>query len=219
MVGGLEAEQKRMEAEQNQSRFEQAVFAAQQAVTLAKLGLDSAIRSHEVALESRRLVDSAVPLRSLEQQLALLGKQVEMSRMVAPLDGVVLSVSAKKGEMVSQLPLLEIADLSSMVCEAEVSDASVRFLEVGQVAVMDSAALEKPLRGIVYRIDRMVGSPQMKVPSPLAKTDFRAVPVWIEIAAEDMAAAAKLVQLHVDVTIELKPTKPTDSQATEESAE
>ena len=206
LVGSLEAEQKRIELDRNQSQYEQGVLAAEQAVTLARLGLEVSERKLQLATDSRALVDTMVPIGSAEQQIELLKKQIEMSRLVAPISGVVLTVSAKDGDMVSQMPLLEMANLSEMVCVAEVSDASVRYLEIGQPVTMESAALSEPLNGTVQRIDRMVGSPQMKIPSPLAKTDFRAVPVWIAIDDKDKDAAAKLVQLHVDVTIEIQPS-------------
>jgi len=205
MVGSIDADQKRIELDQTQSRFEQVVLAAEQAVALARFGLEAAERKQQLAIESRSLVDTLIPMGSLEKQIDLLRKQIEMSRVLAPTSGFILTVNADAGEMVAQMPLLEMADLSEMVCIAEVSDASIRFLEVGHPANLESAALSKPLHGVVERIDRIVGSPQMKVPNPLAKTDFRAVPVWIAIDKEDMEAAAKLVQLHVDVTMEIMP--------------
>ncbi len=206
LVGSLEAEQKRIELDRNQSQYEQVVLAAEQAVALARLGFEVSERKLQLATDSRALVDTMVPIGSAEQQIELLKKQIEVSRVLAPISGVVLTVSAKDGDMVSQMPLMEMANLSEMVCVAEVSDASVRFLEVGQSVIMESAALTEPLHGTVQRIDRMVGSPQMKIPSPLAKTDFRAVPVWIAIDDKDKDAAARLVQLHVDVTIEIQPS-------------
>jgi HlyD family secretion protein len=204
LVGSIEAEQKRIELDRNQSQYEQVVLAAEQAVSLAGFGLEAAERKLQLAIDNRNLVDSIVPIGSAEQQVELLKKQIETSRVLAPISGVILTVSAKEGDMVSQLPLMEMANLSEMVCVSEVSDASVQYLKIGQSVIMESAALAEPLHGKVQRIDRMVGSPQMKIPSPLAKTDFRAVPVWIAIDANDNEAAAKLVQLHVDVTITIE---------------
>jgi HlyD family secretion protein len=92
-----------------------------------------------------------------------------------------------------------------MVCVAEVHESDRARLRIGQMASIRSAALSKPLVGKIERIDRLVGSPMMRDPNPLARTDYRAVPVRIRLEQADAAAAAELVQLQVDVEITTNP--------------
>ncbi len=88
-----------------------------------------------------------------------------------------------------------------MMCVAEVYEADVAEIQTGDTATLRSAGLKRELSGKVARIDRLVGVPQMRSPDPLARTDFRAVRVWIEIDSNDAAIAAERVRLQADVTI------------------
>jgi HlyD family secretion protein len=94
-----------------------------------------------------------------------------------------------------------MADLSEMSCVAEVHESDVGLVRIGQNAAMNSASLPRTLRGKVSRIDRVVGAPQIRSPNPLARSDFRSIAVWIQVAPEDAATAAQRVQLQVEVSI------------------
>lgn len=208
LVSEVELTQKQIDYEQQENRFKQSLLAAQQNIDSAKLAQKTAIEAHNAAKRNRELVDSAVPLQSTRQQIELLELQLKQSLFVAPQAGQVLSISSQTGETVGPTPVLEMADLSSMVCWAEVQEADASRIAIGDSAEITSAALPRPLKGEVYRIDAMVGSPQMRNPNPLAKTDFRAVPVWIRIQSDDVVLAARYVQMQVDVTILVEKTPP-----------
>ncbi len=90
-----------------------------------------------------------------------------------------------------------------MVCQVEIYQTDAPLVEVGQAAVLNSDAFKTPLRGKVARIDRLVGYPQLRATDPLAKTDYRTLPVQVEIDPQDAPVAAHWVQLQVEVTIPL----------------
>ena len=100
------------------------------------------------------------------------------------------------------LPLIEMADLTQMSCLAEVHESDVGQVRLGQIAEMKSASLSRTIRGRVRRIDRVVGASQMRSASPLARSDFRSIGVWIQIDPEDVAVASERLQLQVEVRIE-----------------
>ncbi len=213
MVGSLDVQQRRLETEQNQAKFEQSLLMAEQAVALAKLAIRAAEKKLDAAKYSRDIVEELAPTRSLDKQIELLERQSEASRIFAPSAGTILSISIRPGEMVSQFPLMEMADLTAMVCIAEVSDMQVRLVREGQPVAMKSTAFDGAIQGTVERIDRIVGTPELKIPNPLAKSDFRAVPVRIRIADSDAEAASRLVRLQVDVDIEVDPSAMTSAFA------
>ena len=140
--------------------------------------------------------------KPLEKQIELLQVQREQGTVTSPVNGTVLQIAAAIGERTGATPLIEIADLSSMVCAAEVHESDVAQVRVGQKAELKSAALQHPIRGKVTRIDRVVGPPQMRSPNPLARSDFRSIPVWIQIDPEDTEIASQRLQLQVEVSIE-----------------
>ncbi len=200
-IGTIELESKRHELTRISSVNEQTQLAAQQAVELSKLQLVQSARSVAAANESRKLVDQATPIASLEKQIDILKLQLDQSNIVSPLDGVVVSVNVEVGERAAQLPLFELADLSEMVCVAEVHESDVASIAIDDPAEIRSSALARTLKGRVVRIDRVVGAAQMRSPNPMARSDFRSLPVWIAIDANDIELAAQRLQLQVDVSI------------------
>ncbi len=200
-IGTIELESKRNELTKVSVVNEQTLLAAQQAVELSKLQLVQSERSVLAANESRKLVDRATPIASLEKQIEILKLQLEQSNIASPLDGVVVSVNVEVGERTAQLPLFELADLGEMVCVAEVHESDVANVAIDDLAEIRSSALGRTLKGHVVRIDRVVGAAQMRSPNPMARSDFRSIPVWIAIDSNDIELAAQRLQLQVDVSI------------------
>ena len=200
-IGTIELETRRNEMQRASSISEQTVLASNHAVELGQLQVEQAERSVISALESSMLVDKGSPVASLEKQIEILKEQVRQSQLLSPLDGFVISVNAEAGERVGQLPIAEVADLSEMACMAEVHESDVGKIAVGNRVELRSPAIQRTLSGTVTRIDRVVGSVQMRSPNPMARSDFRAVPVWITIDPNDVEIASRRLQLQVDVAI------------------
>ena len=200
-IGTIELETKKNELSKFSSLNEQNLLAAQQAVEISKLQLVQSERTSAAAKKSRKLVDQGTPIASLEKQIEILKLQLDQSKVVSPLDGVVVSVNVEEGERTAQLPMFELADLSEMVCLAEVHESDVASVAIDDVAEIRSSALGRTLKGQVVRIDRVVGAAQMRSPNPMARSDFRSIPVWIKIDANDTEMAAQRLQLQVDVSI------------------
>ncbi len=200
-IGSIEIESKKNELTKFTSLNEQTLLAADQAVEISKLQLQQSERTVDAAKESRRIVDQATPIASLEKQIEILRLQVEQSSVVSPLDGVVVSVNVEVGERTTQLPLFELADLRQMVCVAEVHESDVASIAIDDRVEIRSSALGRAIHGRVQRIDRLVGAAQMRSPNPMARSDFRSIPVWITIDPSDTEVAAERLQLQVDVLI------------------
>ena len=109
----------------------------------------------------------------------------------------VLKVHLRRGEVVTQGPVLQLGDLRKMVCVAEVHESDVKELEVGQSVTIRSPAfsgrfadgeLDKGtnvrsggIKGHVVRIGRMVVTPGLNNRNPLAPIDRSVVEVRIAI--------------------------------------
>ena len=200
-IGTMELESKRNELTKIASVSEQTLLAAQQAVEISKLQLVQSEKSLAASRESQKFIDQAMPIASLEKQIEILELQVEQSNVVSPLDGIVVSVNVEEGERTAQLPLFELANLSEMVCVAEVHESDVASIAIDDRVEIRSSALGRTLKGRVQRIDRVVGAAQMRSPNPMARSDFRSIPVWIEIDSDDTEEAAQRLQLQVEVSI------------------
>jgi HlyD family secretion protein len=214
MIGQSDIDLKEIELQKAQQTYKATYLEAEQASESAAIAVQLAKQALNAADESRKLVDSSKSIDALDKQIELLRVQVEMTRIIAPSDGTVLAVRATVGETAGPIPIIDLGDLSQMVCVAEVHEADVARISIGDKAVLTSAALPSMIEGTVMQIDTLVGSPEMRLPNPLARSDFRAVPVRIKIEQSQEATAAKLVQLQVDVTISPKATAASSESKT-----
>ncbi len=203
MVSRLDIDRQRAAVTASQLQYEQQKESltlgnesGQWAIKLAEEKLQGASKSLELAKQADPAAVVAAQLKAAEQQL-------ESARIVSPIDGTVVSVDARSGESVAQFPLVQVADLSRIACQAEIYQTEARWVQLGQTAKIDNVAFEKPLSGKVSRIDRLVGYPQLRSADPLAKIDYRTLPVQIELSSEDVPIAARWLQLQVEATITL----------------
>ena len=180
--------------------LQQAVRFAQAA---AKADLQAAIAAKEQAL-------SAVAIDSLALRRDVARRQLDDSTITAPAGGTILRIHTRAGEAVGTKPLLQMADLSRMACVAEVFESDVKRIEIGQRAVIRSAALPPPydadgMAGTVVRVGNVIATPELRSLDPFAQYDRHVVEVRIDLPTGESAIAATLVNLQVEVTFLAKP--------------
>ncbi|MDZ4851063.1 MAG: HlyD family efflux transporter periplasmic adaptor subunit [Pirellulaceae bacterium] len=202
MIGAMELEARQNELSKVDTSLRSSLLTAVQSNEAADLAVELARANLAAAEKAANLVDESFPTQSLEKQIELLELQVAQSLVVAPSSSVILSLLAEAGELSSGLPMIELANLDRMICIAEVHEADVGQLQIGNHATIQSSALDRPLRGRISRIDSLVGLPQMRSPNPMARTDFRAMPIVIEFDDDDSRLASYRVQMQVDVLIQ-----------------
>ncbi len=135
----------------------------------------------------------------------------------------VLKIFSRDGEIITQMPIMQLADLSRMVCVAEVYEADRKELSVGQPVIIRSPAFSGTfadgpvaaqsqgrsggMRGRVARIGRLIASPGLTNRNPLAPADRSVVEVLIEIdPAAQQAAEGDALQAR-------KPAAPGPGQS------
>ncbi len=169
--------------------MQQALFQKQQ---VSRASYDQAIRDLGVAdanlraaLRNEELV-SAPPLQedtaradadvlAAEGRVQTAQERIAKCSIVAPIDGTVLRVYAKRGESFSTVtprPLFSLADTSTRHIKAEVDERDVDKLSVGQNVIIQADALEgKKLRGSVSRVSAMMGRKSISTGDPSDKSD------------------------------------------------
>jgi HlyD family secretion protein len=157
--------------------------------------------AQQIAPRQRKLEDDE--LGDKNPDIALLDRQIELARVAvaqaeakAPIGGRILEVLAHAGE-VSSGPLLELGDLAVMVATAEVYQADIPRLKIGDPAT--AQVLEQSVTGKVTRIGSVVGKNQLASLDPRALQDRRVVKVTISL--DDPTLARRLVNMEVDVAI------------------
>ena len=201
-VSRTNVDQQKLQQQQLATQQKEAELTAQHSHKLAELQLVAMEKKVAALKENQAWITKTSPLGSLKKQIELVKFQWEQAELRAPVAGKILRVDASQGGSVGTMPLIEMADTSKMICQAEISEVDVQRLAIGQKANLTSPALAQPLQGEVTRIDPIVGTPQYRSPNPLAPVDYRVVNVIITLDSVSAAVAANFVQMQVDVAID-----------------
>ncbi len=155
----------------------------------------------ELAPRQRKLEDAE--LGDQGPEIDVLGRQIELARAAllqtevrAPRAGQVLELLAHAGE-VSSGPLLAMGDLSAMCAIAEVYQADVPRLHLGDPAVVP--ILNESVAGKVSRIGSVVGKNQLMSLDPRALQDRRVVKLTVSL--EHPQPAARFLNMEVELII------------------
>lgn len=142
------------------------------AVVAAKARDDERERA-EAALELARA--------QRDEAAAVLAK----TEVISPLDGVVLQRYHRVGEMISEaqdMPVLSVGDLSVLRVRAEVDEADIARLKLGQAAWVRAGAFgDTHFSGHVTRLGSMMGRKQIKTDLPSEKLDNKVLEVLITL--------------------------------------
>lgn len=209
VVSPQEVERQHLLAEQARSDLEGAKADLEVAQRAQRLARTSADVDSRMADDTAVATEAAVPITSLQIAVRMAQEQLDMTELKAPCAGQILALLSHEGDQVGSMPVLQFADLSQMVCVAEVYESNLSEIRAGMTAEIASPALPRALRGKVVEIGRLIGRPSLPSPNPLERVDRRTAEVRIELSPEDSALAAEVVNLQVEVTI-LSDTKLSD---------
>ncbi len=163
----------------------------------AKGDADAGVASCKARRASASVAQSRISAAAA--RVARFETELERSFVRAPFSGRVIDVRRRPGEIVGIEGVLELARVDQMQAVAEVFEADVRRVRVGQRALVRSQALPQDLAGTVARIRPKVQKIDQIGDDPVARKDARIVEV--EIKLDDGRAAANLTNLQVEVEI------------------
>jgi len=145
---------------------------------VADANLRAALRTEELVAAPPLQEDTAradADVLAAEGRVRTAQERIGKCSIVAPIDGTVLRVYARRGESFSTVtprPLFSLADTSTRHIKAEVDERDVDKLSVGQNVIIQADALDgKKLRGSVARISAMMGRKSISTGDPSDKSD------------------------------------------------
>lgn len=203
LVSSNNLDEESLRVSEARATYENAKTESNEAITRGQLDVEAAsqeIAASQLAIEA---VAAGNPIESIQQQIELLELKLAAAQIRSPIAGRVLDVDAMVGAATSAVPLMSLADLSQMVCEAEINVGDLPRVAVGQTATITSPGLPRPITGVVARVQPIVQSPQLASPFPMAVQDRHAVQVVIDVDPADVDQAARLIQLQVEVVIDI----------------
>ena len=164
--------------------------------------------------EARARLDSVKKVRAVDVQLAQAElksaetavqeakAQYDLTYLSSPIDGRILKVHAKTGEVNSQKGVVEIGKTSQMYVEAEVYQTDINQVNKGQQVIITSAAFPKQIKGTLTEIGLQVDRQNILSVNPETETDRRIIPVKVRINdPKDNETLSGLTNLQVDVAI------------------
>jgi len=96
--------------------------------------------------------------KSLENRLETIQAQLDMSVIVAPIDGIVEKVNQKKGELaVPGMQLIQLVDLSELYVRADISESFLPFIKSGDtvsLTIPSYPGYEKTLK--IHRVSNVI---------------------------------------------------------------
>jgi HlyD family secretion protein len=179
---------------------------------LSELRLQFEINKIEAGVQIRMAratlehMQAEFPLASIERQIALAEARARRLTLIAPIDGRILNIMVKPGEVITTGPVLAMGDTDRMRAVAEIYETDIARVQTGQPATVSSRALAAPIHGKVARIGNMIFKNDILNIDPAARADARVVEVWIDL--DDSAATAQLTNLTVDVRIDTAAAGP-----------
>ncbi|WP_165233954.1 HlyD family efflux transporter periplasmic adaptor subunit [Aquisphaera insulae] len=147
-------------------------------------------------LEDQQLDGPSPDLELLDRQVALARASLALTEVHAPAAGQVLEILARPGE-ISAGPLLLLGDLSGMVAAAEVFQADIPSLKLGDPATVQ--VLDREVTGKVTRIGSVVVRNQINPIDPRALQDRRVIKV--QVGLDDPTFAARFINMEVEIAI------------------
>jgi HlyD family secretion protein len=182
--------------------------------TSARLERDSAQIAYDLARQG-------IGLDTLKRRLELARIQLRQTEVRAPVDGVVLTLSARQGELVGQFPLLQLADLTSLICLAEIDTADIPLLNPRHPAEVRIRGRERePLSGQLERIGSAVVESRLRPLDPRRPVEHHVARgvVKLELAdQQELERPGKAASLSAWVGLQVEVRFPLSEQATADS--
>jgi ABC exporter DevB family membrane fusion protein len=193
----LNLQQAEIQLQQARQQRERGIESAELTLNFAR---QSVLQAEEFLLAVEQMKQQS---RTIELSRRLAEKTHQNARLIAPIHGQVLKINGSPGESLLQTPLIQLGDLTNILCRAEVVDRLAPYLELGQKVHLTSPLYPTPVSGRVEQIGRIIGTGSLADPNPLALTDRKTVEVIVAIDPEFQTIAANFVNLQLTLEIDV----------------
>lgn len=191
----LETAQKSLQEAQAELQRTKSTLPSELNAAKATLNKITEVRPVDVAYD-RAEVDKAIAQRNRAKA------ELEQAIVRSPVDGEVLYIHTRAGEVVSSDGIVEIGQTRQMEVVAEVYQSDVNKVRIGQKVRVSSDSLAGELFGKVTQIGSQVRRQETVNTDPSTNIDARVVEVHVALDAVSRQKAAKFTNLQVKVVIE-----------------
>lgn len=158
----------------------------------ATLGSVAEVRPVDVRVAQAEVENAIAAVKAAEANL-------ELTNIRSPIDGQVLEVHVRPGEIVGTEGIAEIAKNHQMYAVAEVYETDINKIRIGQFASISSNAFSGKITGKVAKIGQQVKQQSTFSINPLAETDHKIIEVKVALNPEDSQRVSGFTNLQVQV--------------------
>lgn len=162
----------------------------------ARLESIAEVRSVDVQVAQAELEQAQAAVKQAKADLAL-------TQVRSPIDGRVLNVNVRPGEVVGNQGIMAIGQTDQMYVVAEVYETDVDKIRLGQKAIVTGSAFSEELEGEVAQLGLEVKQQDVFESDPLVNTDNKVVEVKIRLDPQSSQRVNALSNLQVQVVIAL----------------
>lgn len=187
----------------------------EQSLRFSQEKAETELRAARTALRQFERDDS---IQVLQQRTNLAKWKLEQLVIKAPSNGTILAIQSRAGEIVAQQPLLQLADLSDLVCVAEVDAGVIHDLSTDKDAptparIRGRALGDVTLSGTVERVGNSASQPSLRFADPRQPVDRTVAKVLVGIRGPNTSLPADLailigLQVEVEFTLDAMPSVP-----------
>ncbi len=163
----------------------------------AKLNSIKEVRTVDVDAAKTEVASAATAIKQAKADQ-------DLTYIKSPIDGKILKIHAKTGEVITNAGFAEIGKISKIYVIAEVYQTDLQKVQVGQKATIRSTAFPGKLQGTVQEIGWQVEKQSIFSINPTSDTDRKVVEVKISIDnPADSQKVERFTNLQVDVAIHI----------------
>jgi HlyD family secretion protein len=129
--------------------------------------------------------------------------ELDLTYIRSPIDGQILKVNARAGEVVGTEGIADIGQTNQMYVVAEVYETDINKIHPGQKAIITGAAFSGELEGEVAQIGLQVNQQNVFANDPQANTDNKVVEVKIRLNPVSSQKVSGLSNLQVQAVINI----------------
>ena len=165
-------------------------------------------KAHLNRLQEIRPSNTSMAQAQVSNAIAQMKKaeaDMKLSYVTSPIAGEILEIHTKAGETMNTEGIAEIGSTDEMMVIAEVPEASIGRVRLGQLVsiISDNGAFNEKLQGTVSEIGRKIGKKDVLNTDPAADVDARVVEVKISLSEQDSQRVAGLTNAKVVATIQI----------------
>ncbi|MGL5065830.1 MAG: ABC exporter membrane fusion protein [Microcoleus sp.] len=166
----------------------------QQEAARATLDSLAEVRDVDVKLLQAQLNSAIAAAKAAQEDL-------DLTSIKSPINGKVLKVHVRPGEVVDREGIAEIGQIDEMYVVAEVYETDITKIRSGQKATITSPVFPGKLEGEVSKIGLQVNKQNVFQNNPTIYTDNKVIEVKIRLNSTSSQKAATLSNLQVQVVI------------------